>query len=167
MKLIFVLLLSCVTTTTTITPWGSIASNQAFTRNEIISSYNTYPFISLMISGNFGRTDQYIPKDSFLVKASANFNANYPAFSSKTSRQIIVKGDLTLLLDVSTLHGIVSCVPYTGSQILYCDQYCTRFYTNSSLTTPYVGGGDYYYVASIGMSVIISSTGYTSSITFC
>lgn len=166
MKLIFVLLLSCVSTTT-VTPWGSIASNQAFTRNEIINSYNTYPFVSFMIVGNFGRTDQYIPKDSFLVQASSNFNANYPAFSSKTSRQIIVKGDLTLFLNISTSHGVNPCYSYTGSQILYCDQYCTRFYTDSSLTTPYGGSGEYYYAIELGMSVKISSTGYTSEITFC
>jgi hypothetical protein len=147
--------------------WASLGATQGIARNTLIDGNINDPYLWWMITGSVGRTDKLITKDTMSAVLGSMFNSAYPLFANKTAKQIICKRDLTFALSVSTAHGATVCAAYSGSQTLYCDLTLTRFYTNSALTTPFVGGGDYYYIAAVGVSLIINSSGYSSSITFC
>ena len=149
------------------TTWAGTASNQALTKTALLDGYNNVGYILYVYASPMNASLQLVRKDSLIASSNTALNTDYPPFSVKSSNQIVVKSDITFKIAMSTSTNVSSCTGYSGTQTLYTDVSFTRFYTDASLTTPFVGNGNYYTWSLWGASIAINSSGYSTSVIFC
>jgi hypothetical protein len=172
----FFLCAFCTKAVTYSDTWAGTASNQGLTNAamyDATTNFQTYLNWSLSTYPNTGSNRlKLLTKNAFNSGATYNnFNSSYPAFSSKSGSQIVVKSDITISFEVYTTTTASPDCNVTGSTItLYCNPNLTgKMYTDTGLTTPYAGNGQYYLGASSGASGVslrIASNGDISDINF-
>lgn len=149
------------------TTWAGTSSNQALTKTALLDGYYNVGYILYVYASPMNASLQLVRKDSLVASSNSGLNTSYPPLAAKSNNQIIVKSDITFKMVMSTTTNASSCTGYSGTQTLYTDVSLTRFYTDASLTTPFVGNGQYYTWTLWGASIAINSSGYSTSIIFC
>ena len=149
------------------TTWAGTASNEGVTNAAMYDAcinnltflfYNTQTF-----DNTGGNRLKLLSKDSLLGKATwTNINTSFPSLSNKTGKQLIIKSDITLRLDITTTTSVPMGCVFGGSQIIYTNATCTgTAYTNAAMTTAFVGDGN-YYTSLEGLVIRINSAGVIS-----
>jgi hypothetical protein len=172
--------------------WAGLASNQCISFNNLQNAVTTGVFV---LKNTIPASTEQI------TKADADFyvfiNTSYPSYAAKASNQLVVKENLQPPPSTSTTTTTTTAGFYTyrlygfgyGSAFDACsnqpidsfsDVYAaestlatvTRFYSDSSLITPVVGGSQWYAFTAGGTSTpvyraIVSNGGFLSSSGSC
>jgi hypothetical protein len=165
--------------------WAGLASNETISFNNLQNGVDT---------GQFTAKTSIPVSDEQITKTDANTYVNidtaYAPYSSKASNQLVVKSDLITTTTTTTAPpsydydfddsgygtGAQACTNYAGLITLYAaaatGDLVTVFYTDSGLTTPFVGSPPSFYawVRSGGSGTYrgrVSATGVTSIVSNC
>jgi hypothetical protein len=161
--------------------WAGLASNQTISFNNLQNAVNTGVFT--LKNSIPASTEQITKSDAdFYV----NIDTSYGPYAAKASNQLVVKSDLQSAASYYTyrLYGFgysnASDACTNQSFDSYSDVYAaqgtlatvTRFFSDTSLITPVVGGSQWYAFTAGGTSspvyrAIVSNGGFLSSSGSC
>ncbi len=176
-KLLVVLLLfSCSFTSNNYyaTTWDGTASNQAITNEAMYDGVYYRGCVSFFIQNStnptFDNTGanrlKLVTKDSFAAKGYwTNLNTSFPAYSNKTGKQLIIKSDISISFSIQeTNGGGYVCDGVGSATTIYTNASCTgTAYTNTAMTTAFVGNGG-WYISTVGVALQINSSGTILSV---
>jgi hypothetical protein len=174
--------------------WAGLASNQTISFNNLQNGVDTGQFTA---KTSIPVSDEQITKTD--ANTYVNIDTAYAPYSSKASNQLVVKSDLitttttttTTTAAPTTTTTTVAFFTYEFDTTSYvngndaCNSFIylinafastsaagsvSRFFTDSGLTTPYNGNGNYYAWSYDGINYYtgqIDGSGFTSSVSLC
>lgn len=161
--------------------WAALANNQCISLNNLQNAVNTGVFTlkNTIPAGN----EQITKADAFFY---VNIDATYPPYANKASNQLVVKSDLVAgsggsfayYIGTQQTSGFNACQTPTTNAVIYAnsnDPNNVFFYTNPSLTIPFIpsgGAGGYFSIdtrpsPASPFYIFIDNSGFGYGYSFC